>query len=232
MSYRLKSITTIILIASCHPVFAAPVEKAYFQSATISGSTNQIVVQNVPVDNNGVITYDNLVINFTVNPTTGALKLASSSITPAPQIYINGFMAGLYADSQGSTYQVSGPSPISGTNRSAWSISLVKAYDNRSNASFSTSWITGPISGHPDENLLTTDGITSTEYSWGVMGANNFCGSSFTPCGGGPWSTGNVIGASQAGNNLTIHLFQNASGNSRETSNVTLMYCPTPTTCP
>jgi hypothetical protein len=87
---------------------------------------------------------------------------------------------------------------------------------------FSLNWITGSIAGHPIEAMLKKDGLTTTAYSYGTVGTNAFnSGQAFTG-----WSISAIVGAIQAGNQLSIHYYRNDGGNVEDGS-VSLLYCPT-----
>lgn len=60
----------------------------------------------------------------------------------------------------------------------------------------SATWYVGPIASNPLAARLNKVGITSTAWSYGVIGASNNCG--------GRWASGNLIGVSQVGDTVTI----------------------------
>ncbi len=113
--------------------------------------------------------------------------------------------------------------------RTAWSLSLTKSTNNEA-SQFSMGWVTGAITGHPNEPDLKLRGITSTIYSWGIAGAEDSVISNFPF---GDWgydgrrghSGGNIIGALQSGNQVTFYLYNR--GDNVADGSVSLTLCTT-----
>jgi hypothetical protein len=92
---------------------------------------------------------------------------------------------------------VSGPSVLAG-GRTAWTVVWIDPPST--SCSFNASWATGAVIGHPNQTTLTNAGIsTSGQYSWGIVGNRD----SWELL----WTAGNVIGAAQSGDALTLHYF-------------------------
>jgi hypothetical protein len=194
---------------------------AYFGSALITGADNRISVSRVPViDSAGTVTYKDLTIDFDVS-SVGELNMSAynPTITASPALITSGFKAGNYKDARGNKYAVTGPSVIPGTTRTTWSLAFVTGADA---SQFSMSWVTGPITGHPNQSSLTARSITTTAYSWGIVGAVSPISGLF-PFNG--WLNANVVGAAQAGDQLVLHYFK--AGDNIEDASVSLTYCTT-----
>lgn len=216
-----KGLIATLLSLTFMNVEAVTTPTSFFQSSVITGSNNRISVQRVPVvDVNGKVTYKDLTIDFTVS-NTGILLDQPALITASPSLTTSNFVTGKYKDTKGFVYELAGPSVVTGTTRTAWSLTLIKSANNTL-YNFSLNWITGPIAGHPIEAMLTSNKLTSTAYSWGTVGTGGFpAGYTFSY-----WLTNNIVGAIQTGNQLTLHYYLN-HGNNVEDGSASLTYCPT-----
>ena len=169
------------------------------QSANVSGSGNTLNVTRVPVrDSTGKITYKDIELSFDVS-NTGVVTLGAGSpvVTTSPSLNVAAFRAGIYKDSLNRHVQVSGPSVLAG-GRTGWTMNWI---DPGAGAYFNATWATGAVTGHPNGTTLTAFGITTTTYSWGVIGSNNgFLAN---------WFAAYVFGAAQLGDVLTLHYFHN-----------------------
>ncbi len=185
-------------------VVSAATPRASFGSALITSADNRISVTRVPVINSaGAVSYKDVTINFTVD-TAGTLTAGATTINASPNLVTSGFQAGNYRDARGNTYKVTGPSVIPGTTRTMWSLVFVSGPDA---TQLSMSWVTGPITGHPNQSSLTVRNITSTAYSWGIIGDAKYLSSNFPFYG---WGNGAyVVGAAQAGTQLILNAFSN-----------------------
>ena len=158
-------------------------------------------------------------MQFDVDGLTGKPTITPlfPTIVTSPSVTVGNFKPGTYKDGRGDKYAVGGPNIVAG-GRTSWSIAMLP---NPSGGFVNATWTTGPIAGHPNQASLTARTITSTAFSWGVMGASgNLYGGPFWI-----WSQGAVIGASQTGNSLALHLFLDL--NAIEDSNVSLTLCAT-----
>ena len=220
----IKGLAAALMSSAVMNAGAVTTPTSFFESSVITGSKNRISVQRVPVvDVNGKVTYKNLTIDFTVS-NTGVLLDKPALITAAPVLLTSNFVAGKYKDGKGYTYALSGPSVVPGTSRTAWSLIMIAAPTGSNLVDFSLNWITGVISGHPIEAMLKKDGLTTTNYSWGTVGANginNIYGVNFAG-----WPVSAIVGAIQSGNQLSIHLYNN-DANNVEDGFAALLYCPT-----
>jgi hypothetical protein len=196
-------------------IASAATPRASFGAALVTGADNRISVSRVPVlDSVGKVYYKDLTINFQVD-STGNLTLGTATIYASPSLVTSGFQAGNYKDTLGNTYQLTGPSVIPGTTRTVWSLAFTAGtYVTQ----FSMSWVTGAIAGHPNESSLKSRNITSTAYSWGIVGNSTGQKSGFPFYNWGNYAY--VVGAAQAGNQLVLHLFKDI--NNIEDSSVSL----------
>ena len=195
------------------------------QSATLSGASNQVVITRVPITNQfGVVKYWDIQLQFTLDPLTGKPSVSTGfpTVVTSPSITVGNFKPGTYRDSLGRKYTVGGPNVAAG-GRTSWSLASVPS---ASGLSVSVAWTTGPIVGHPNQASLNARAITSTAFSWGTMGASNDAdlGRS-SPFYVFTWTNGSVVGASQTGNTLSLHLFSDL--NAVEDSTTTLIFCST-----
>ena len=191
------------------------------ESATLSGASNQVVITRVPItDQFGVVKYWDIQLQFTLDPLTGKPSVSSGfpTVVTSPSITVGNFKPGTYRDGLGRKYTVGGPNVAAG-GRTSWSLA---ANPSASGFYASVAWTTGPVVGHPNQAGLNLRSITSTAFSWGTIGAHNDFSSSL------PfyiWYNGDVVGASQTGNNLSLHLFHNLDA--VEDSTMTLIFCST-----
>jgi hypothetical protein len=183
---------------------------AQFQLATITGSGNSINVSNLPVVTSSGSTFQNLTILFDVS-SSGGLTLAGGypQVVASPVPQVNTFLAGNY---QGPStlytgnFQVSltGPGVAPG-GAMEWSLAASPS-TNICTWPVGATWYVGPITSNPLYPRLQKAGITSTAYSYGIVGSvvgSSFC-SDF-------WATGVLIGVAQTGNTLTIVSFSDGS---------------------
>ena len=195
------------------------------ESATLSGASNTVVITRVPTTTaTGAVKYWNITLQFDVDGLTGKPTIAPlfPTIVTSPSVSVGNFKPGTYKDGKGFKYTVGGPNIVAG-GRTSWSISMQPDAPNVGFI-FNAAWTTGPIAGHPNQASLTARAITSTAFSWGIVGSNNDfnIGGTFTRY---VWEPGIVVGASQTGNSLVLHAFQDL--NATEDSNVSLTLCAT-----
>lgn len=117
------------------------------------------------------------------------------------------YVTGAYKDSLGTTYMLEGPS-LMPDSRKIWSL-MSDSY------SFSLRWTGGENQGHPD--IQANSSIDSEEakrlasgYSYGTVGDAEVNNSHVSF--GHSWDNGDLIGAQQIGNNLTLTLFNSSAG--------------------
>ena len=211
---------TVSVLASQAVLAVTPTMQS--ESATLSGASNQVAITRVPITNQfGVVKYWDIQLQFTLDPLTGKPSVSTGfpTVVTSPSITVGNFKPGTYRDSLGRKYTVGGPNVAAG-GRTSWSLA---AGPSASGLSVSVAWTTGPIVGHPNQASLNARTITSTAFSWGTMGFSNDVGG--LPFYANPWAAGSVVGASQTGNTLSLHLFSNLDA--VEDSAITLIFCST-----
>jgi hypothetical protein len=178
--------------------------KAEFQNSTITSTNNTISATRVPVlDSTGAIHYRDITLLFNVEDSTtnGAdVTLASGYpmvVKSASPIQVDGFEAGTYrAPGGGAAIAVTGPGVTSG-GATEWSLAQSST---ACTFPYSATWYVGPISSNPLYARLKKAGITSTAYSYGLLGTASGCGDA-------DWDSGALLGFSQTGKSLTIVSF-------------------------
>ena len=219
---KLALISLASALAGHSALAATPTMQA--QSAALSGASNTVVITRVPTTTaTGAVKYWNITLQFDVDGLTGKPTIAPlfPTIVSSPSVAVGNFKPGTYTDGNGGKYTVGGPNIVAG-GRTSWSISMQPDAPNVGFI-FNAAWTTGPIAGHPNQASLTARTITSTAFSWGIVGSNNMSSSPFYAFFWG--NGGAVVGASQTGNSLVLHLFNDL--NATEDSNASLTLCAT-----
>lgn len=193
--------------------------KAFFQNATsVVAQDSRVNLNRVTVrDSTGAFKYYDiaLVYNVAANGTL-TLNTTASKITPSPALLVGSFKPGIYRSSLGGRlcdYELGAPGSAGGA-RVVASLADIGQF---ACPLLNVSWVTGPISGHPNQQMLAEAGITFQGYSWGAVGE---VGSTFSQLG---WAPGDIVGAAQAGNLLVIHRY---GDDSRLDSSVSFTFCP------
>lgn len=198
---------TVVLVAG---VIFAPAQAqqpqppyALFEHSTLTGSGNTITASWIPiVTGAGTTTYANLTLQFNVD-SSGTLTLAPGypHVVPAPVVQVSSFRAGNYVGPSsvggGKAFvTVSGPGVMDGGS-TEWSLAASPgAYSSTYPAS--ATWYVGALNDSPLANRLQAAKITSTAWSYGVVGSAPWT------VDGGKWFTNSLIGVSQIANTLTI----------------------------
>ena len=177
---------------------------AEFQYATITATTNTLNATLLPVVlSNGSLVYKNLTIPFKVTEDSkGNITITAGTITVvnSPETQINGFIAGNYVGPGGGNGQLitlSSPG-VTASGATEWSVAQSAGATGCTYPITATFYV-GPIASNPLYPRLKKAGITSTAYSYGILGEQ--------PCGSGWWDTGTILGFAQTGNTLTIVSF-------------------------
>jgi hypothetical protein len=217
-------VTVLVGVISIYsPSTLAVDPKIFLESSVIKGAGGIVEIRRVPVqDSVGAIKYLDISLSFDVN-NSGEISLSPGSpqITPSPKLKVGEFKQGVYVGTIKSVlYDVGSPGVAPG-GRAAGSINFRSGTGVGSTefCHLNISWITGPIQGHPNEAALTAAGITSTALSWGTAGVVE------KRCYPG-WESGNIVGAIQTGDQLSIHNF---GKDNVEDSVLVFTLCPT---CP
>jgi hypothetical protein len=191
------------LSAAAPAAAATSAPYALFQYSSLTGSGNTITASWVPVVTAaGATIYKNVTLQFNVDA-AGNLTLVSGfpKVFPAPIVQVSSFVSGNYVGPSGvaqgkNLITVSGPGVISGGS-TEWSLAASPgAYPYTYPAS--ATWYVGALSDSPLAARLQAAKITSTAWSYGVVGSAPWT------IDGGKWFTNSLIGVSQIGNTLTI----------------------------
>jgi hypothetical protein len=178
---------------------------ALFQYASITGSGDTITASWVPVvTSSGTTLYENVTLQFDVD-SSGNLTLAKGSptVVPAPIIQVSSFVPGIYVGPSNvgggnACITVSGPGATTG-GETEWSLAASPGSWTYTYPASAT-WYVGPLNTSPLAPRLQAANITSTDYSYGVVGSEPWIED-------GTWYTNTLIGLSQTGSTLTIVSF-------------------------
>lgn len=221
---HLSAAALIGLASGYAPTTFALVDPAIFmQSATINGAADTVTLTRIPVRKaNGSIIYKDISMVFDVDSVGNvSLDTTSVKITASPTLNVGAFKPGTYNGYKlwvSSTFKVGSPGVSSG-GRISGSIQRITTVDDDI---FNASWTSGPITGHPFQAQLNAAKITSTAYNWGVMGT----GGEYTINSG--WKAGDIIGAIQTGNQLSL---VNFGVDNKADATLTFTLCPTAAPC-
>lgn len=189
---------------------ATPVDYAEFQYATLTGTTNTINATMVPVVYGAKVTYKDITIPVTVSA-TGVVSVGAATVVASPVIQANNFKAGTYVAPSNmfggkGLVVVSGPGVTAG-GATEWSLAAAAGADGCTYPVAAT-WYVGPptAANNPLAARLKKAGITSTAYSYGVLGGSS------AGCPDNHFDPGSLIGASQTGNSLTVVSFSYNGG--------------------
>ena len=183
---------------SAHAQTTTVTPHSHFGDATITSTNSTIDAIRVPaVDSDGKTHYWDVELVFDTDD-LGNLTLAAGypTITSSDNPLTAHFKPGTYVSPSGAKIVVSGPGVTSG-GATEWSLA-----QSGTTCSFpySATWYVGTLTSNPLYARLKRDGITSTAYSYGILGTSASCGSGY-------WDSGALLGFSQTGNALTIVSF-------------------------
>ena len=211
--------TRLALAFSVASVLAAqsgtPTPGPSFQYSSLTGSGNLITATRVPVTtSSGSVIYQDIVISFD-NDGNGNLTVTANypTINPSPGLLSSSFQAGKYVGPRTvaggkATVTVSGPGVTTAGGSTTWT-SMATSDADPCTYPGSATWYVGPVENNPIYARLKKQNITSTAWSYGVLGG----GIAFS-CGGQQsfaWGNGAILGVSQVGNTITFATFTNNS---------------------
>jgi hypothetical protein len=225
-----------VLFATCGALAqsaGAATPTPFLEDSTIVGAGGTLTATRVPVETaTGSIVYQDVTIQLNAT-TKGGLTLAPGypKVQPSPPLITSGFLAGNYA---GPTtlangkflINVTGPGVgVGGT--TIWSLAASKGA-NICTAPISATWYSGPIADNPLAVRLKKDKITSTDYSYGVVGAStSYNCSSGTPNYYLLFEQDALVGVSQTQGSLTIVSFTyNGTDNETPVAQITYTFVP------
>jgi hypothetical protein len=209
---------------------AAATPTPFLEDSTIVSTGGTLTATRVPVETaTGSIVYQDVTIQLDATA-KGGLTLAPGypKIQPSPPILTSGFLAGHYAGpptvaSGNYLVTVTGPG-IGGNGTTVWSLTAAK-WANACTAPLSATWYSGPISENPLAPRIKRAGITSTDYSYGIVGvsepsncASNSPGYYYT------FLQDALIGVTQTQDSLTIVSFEYNEGTDSSTPVAQITY--------
>jgi hypothetical protein len=207
-AFRVMSVAGALTVLGAVSASAQAPPYGEFQYATITGSNNVINVTMLPVVTASGVVYKNMTLQFEVSADgTVSLVPGTPTIVAAPTPQVSSFAAGTYVgpgvagSNQTQVLTLVGPGVTTG-GATEWSI---KSSSTATGCTYPTSatFYVGPLASNPLYPRLQKAGITSTAYSYGVMGSQG-C---YTDGASDWWYQGNIVGVSQTGNALTIVTF-------------------------
>ncbi|HEY3910500.1 MAG TPA: hypothetical protein VGM07_11490 [Stellaceae bacterium] len=185
----------------------------YLQDSTIVSSGATITATDVPVQTStGSLVYKDVTIQLSAD-VKGNLTIAKGypKVVNAINPILNHFVAGNYAGpptfaSGKFLITVNGPGAGAG-GTTVWSLTTAKGADCGTYPTLAT-WYTGPVASNPLAARLKKAGITSTFYSYGLVGSEG-CYDAGTPTS---FPATGLIGVSQVEGSLAIVSFTNING--------------------
>jgi hypothetical protein len=176
------------------------------QYASIVSTGNTITISRAPVTNSaGALVYDDITLQLAVGA-NGAITSASGypKWVASPNLLVGAFEAGTYLgpsniDSGKMGIVLTGPGIGSGV--TVWSVAAAKGYDGTCTVPGNATFWVGPLANSPITKRLKTAGITSTNWSYGILGSSS-C--DYVIGRSGTWYANDIIGFSQVGNTITI----------------------------
>ena len=152
---------------------------------------------------NGTIIYKDVTIQLN-SDSTGLVSDVSPIVqATSPNLLSANFRAGTYLWPANTNlgFAMSGPGAVQGSVMTKWEINATPTKNQY--CGIPAIFYAGPLSAHPSAARLKAAGITSVEFSYGIIGAGAGCAyyvnASFSP--------GALVGFSQSGNLLTIASF-------------------------
>jgi hypothetical protein len=211
-SKKFKVITVALIAGSAGvttPASAAStVELSY---ASVYGVNSSVIINRVPIEiSPGKVVYKDITINLTAD--------AKGTVTVAPAtpkqnfslvLPVGKFMAGTYVSQDGkSGFVLVGPSPVTGTSVSEWTIGTIanKKVPNLAPATF----YVGPVAQSPLIARIRAAKITDKEFSYGTVNSD------------APADARSLIGVAQLGKQIELADF--TSGPDKPTPVGTVIY--------
>jgi hypothetical protein len=178
------------------------------QYAVMTGSNNSILATRLPVVYNGRTYYEDVTfaLYFAISSKGVVTATATPTVVTSPTLLTANFEAGNYVGpstvgSGNALITVSGPGVVVG-GATEWSIAASTGAWGCTYPSTATFYV-GPITSNPLYARLKAAGITSTAYSYGIVGDGPTCFPGYD------WYAGSLIGLTQNNGTLTIVSFTN-----------------------
>ncbi|MDH3997196.1 MAG: hypothetical protein OET90_00005, partial [Desulfuromonadales bacterium] len=161
----------------------------HFESANIIGTGRTVNMHRVPVvvNSTGATAYYDVSFEFKVDGSGNLVFDRTSSIASPTLGSADNFIPGVYVDTAGNQYRVSGGGTTHG--RAHWNIMSIT-----SEIDFYATWVTGSPAGHPLISERSPSGSLYNEgTSYGVVGVSSFSDIPSSDSGR------NIISAAQGG---------------------------------
>lgn len=214
LAYAVKTIGLLLgLTGLLTQAAVAATPTPYLQDSTIVGTGGTLIITDVPVQTStGSLVYKDVTIQLNA-ATNGNLTIAPGYpvVQNAAEPILNNFAAGNYVGppTLGSgkfLVTVTGPGVGPG-GATLWSLTPASGA-NCATYPQSVTWYTGPIANNPLAARLKKANITSSFYSYGIVGFNPSCAAGSY----GYFLSGALVGLSQVEGSLTIVSFTNSAG--------------------
>jgi len=198
---------------------------AEVQSSTLSGSTNVVNLTMLPVVlENGSIAYKNVTVPLEVTENAdGVVTITAGTVTAvaAPTPVVDAFKAGTYygpsssATSPSQVFVLAGPG-LTTDGSTEWSVAASPTAKGCTYPYSATFYVVSSLTSSPLYSRLKAAGITSNDYSYGILGSYS--------CEGRWWSSGALVGFSQIGNTISVVSFSDGSDYSTPQAQITFTY--------
>jgi hypothetical protein len=190
---------------SAEPLATTPTTPhAELQYSTLTGSGNTLTATMLPIITAGAVVYKDVTLQFNIDA-SGNITVASGypKTIGSPPIQASSFEAGTYVGpstvlSGEALISVSSPGVTAG-GATEWTLATTSGASGCTYPASAT-WYVGPLASNPLAARLKAKSITSTAYSYGIIGST-----SCVP--NGYWDSGGIVGVSQTGNKLAIVSF-------------------------
>lgn len=184
----------------------APSNSAYFQNATIVGTTNSISITDLPVTANGKTYYWNLTLPFEVS-SNGDVMTGLLEETKSPIFLDSAFSAGTYAGPSTifngeMTIALEGPS-VWNNAYTQWTISAASGAYTCTYPDNGAFYVVPALTDYPNwlYTRLKAVGITANGNYYGTGSSTLECNADYN------WPPNGIIGVSQVGSTLKILSF-------------------------
>ena len=173
------------------------------QYASVVSAGNTITISRAPVTGaTGTTTYDDISLQFAVSA-AGKVTVASGypKVGASPNLLVGAFKAGTYVGASfpggNMGFVLTGPGVGQGV--TVWNVATASGYNYATTPGNATFWV-GPLSNSPIAARLNVAKITSTNWTYGILGTQ----SDGREGANDTWNTNDILGFSQVGNTITI----------------------------
>ncbi len=188
------------------PVYAATVTPTiYLDYSNVIATGSTIIINRLPIQkSDGTIIYKDVTIQLKTDA-NGLLTVSPSTPVQvlSPPVLSANFKAGIYAlpSAIGAGLALTGPGVVPGNVMTKWEVNATPTKSPY--CGMPAVFYVGPLTSNPYYARLKAAGITSAEYSYGIIGGGGGC----TAPNNGSYAPGALVGFSQSGSLLTIATF-------------------------